>query len=248
MAVARLGSAEEVEGVRLGGVMLEAVGTASAIEGLALEVAVWLADGAGDGGGDGGEEVVCSLCFCQADDAFELVACGHVFCRECIAGQFYGAHLQMEAPPLPLTCTAAGCGVEVAWGDVEALASPEALAFLRRCAVVSFVLASNGELRMCPLPGCGQVLSVRVGAGAGGAGVGECDQCLRTYCMVCSDREGAPVDGHAGETCADVVSGGSTDVRQHVDYVLDRILTLHCPKCGMAFLDYEGCTPRTLDP
>ncbi|KAJ1482313.1 hypothetical protein T484DRAFT_1952316 [Baffinella frigidus] len=59
--------------------------------------------------------------------------------------------------------------------------------------------------------------------------------------MVCSDREGAPVDGHAGETCADVVSGGSTDVRQHVDYVLDRILTLHCPKCGMAFLDYEGC-------
>ncbi|KAJ1483261.1 hypothetical protein T484DRAFT_2598696 [Baffinella frigidus] len=244
-ALARLGAGEEVEGVRLSGVMLEAVGTQRALEGITRGLEGWLedVDGGAGGGGDGDEET-CPLCFCPADDAYELVACGHVFCRECLEGQFQGAHLQVEAPALPLTCVAEGCGAAVAWGDVVALASPAALSFMKRCAVAAHVLASAGSLRVCPQPGCNQVLSVAQG-GAAGAAAGECDQCLRAYCMVCSDREGKPVDKHAGETCQDVVSGGSTDVRHHVDHVLERILTLHCPKCAMAFLDYTGCFALT---
>ena len=57
----------------------------------------WLEDEGGGGGGGEGEETVCPLCFCEVDDAYELVACGHVFCRECLEGQFQGAHLQVSA-------------------------------------------------------------------------------------------------------------------------------------------------------
>ena len=65
---------------------------------------------------------------------------------------------------------------------------------------------SGGALRVCPQPGCNQILSVTqilsvpqpLAAWEGAGGEGECDQCLRTYCLVCSDREGRPVEAHAG--------------------------------------------------
>ena len=45
-----------------------------------------------------------------------------------------------------------------------------------------------------------QVLSVphAPGGGEASAGGAACDQCMRSYCMECSDREAKPVDAHPG--------------------------------------------------
>ena len=72
--------------------------------------------------------------------------------------------------------------------------------------MAQYVRGSGGALRVCPQPGCNQILSVTqilsvpqpLAAWEGAGGEGECDQCLRTFCLVCSDREGRPVEAHAG--------------------------------------------------
>lgn len=68
-----------------------------------------------------------------------------------------------------------------------------------------------------------------------------CDECRTTYCLPCSKKLNKPVEMHEDDSCEDIQNGTASLVIVHVKKIREKILNLCCPKCGTAFLDFDGC-------
>lgn len=142
---------------------------------------------------------------------------------------------------------ATGCG-PVAVADLIELAPFSALTAIKDAALQSYIAAHPHTVRYCPVPGCNHLLSLATVQRAtseaaekaqGGAAVIACEMCARSFCLACCERDSAVVDAHEGCTCADAKLGDPLAV--HVRRVSETVLTMHCPSCSAAVLDWSGC-------
>lgn len=193
----------------------------------------------------GAEEDLCSVCMCEVDQPHYYRACDHGGCTSCLAYQFS----RLAEITVPAVCFSTDCGrCPIAWSDIKAVAAPEAVDVIKSAAVSKFVRENSAVVRCCPSPVCGQLLDVSVSVSPVtakdqeelGGTVASCDQCKVEYCLFCSERDNKPRKAHQGDSCADNIEDG--DVwRVHFQHIADNILTLHCPTCSAAFLDFDGC-------
>jgi len=178
----------------------------------------------------------CFLCQDDFDDeVMQLRQCGHQFCRDCIRGYF--SDPKEESVPLrcPMQSEEGPCCRELAWEDVAA-ACPK-LSVVQQCALRQFLRTSEDAVE-CPRSTCDQVLRKT-------GGEAHCELCQETYCLHCSASTDRPVVAHMGVTCAEAQAAGTDHVQTHRLHIVERILTLRCPKCCVAFVDYDACAAVT---
>jgi len=178
------------------------------------------------------EGSTCFLCQDQFDpEVTQLRSCGHRFCADCIRGYFSDP----SEASLPLRCPMVDgekrCQDVLVWADV--LAVCEKLHLVKRFALRRY-LRECEDAECCPAPGCNHVLKKFPAQQF-------CEMCRATYCMHCSRQLDRAVSAHGDLPCAIAQTGGVDEVHAHRKYIIDNILTLRCPRCFLAFLDYEGC-------
>ena len=194
---------------------------------------------------------ICNLCTCEIDNPFYYRACGHGACLECAVNQLGQIDVSSNVS-LPVVCFAnesMDCGVKLALTDIVAITSDNAYSKIKEAAVMQYVRQHGHKVRLCPSPGCDQLLDlsvvntptdsddeIRLGGTAA-----FCDQCCASYCLFCSDRDHKAVKTHAGCGCADSLPGGRDEVLVHFRHIAETILTLRCPYCAVAFFDWDGC-------
>ena len=197
-------------------------------------------------------EGTCSLCMCDFDpDTYQFQVCRHRFCTACLRNCFSdpdGAHFPIRCP---FASEANTCNQLVVWKDIVGMVSPEVLSRIRRIAVDAYIRQNPQDAVYCPHPACNHVLHpVTVSQGAesqcGGRKTAFCEVCNTNYCLACSDNAKIPVPLHPGQTCAEASRAGNPDIKKHRD-AISQILTLKCPRCNRAFLDYNGCAALTCD-
>lgn len=136
----------------------------------------------------------------------------------------------------------------MAVADLIELAPFSALAAIKDAALQAYIAAHPHAVRYCPVPGCNHLLSLAslqrasteaAEAAQGGAAVIACEMCARSFCIACCERDSAVVDAHEGCTCADAKLADPLAV--HVRRVSETVLTMHCPSCNAAVLDWDGC-------
>lgn len=137
------------------------------------------------------DQPMCPVCFCDIEDPVILQACGHTACRECLTGQV-GAD-----QAVPLRCAAEGCGREWVWRDVESLADRATLEKLMLGAFRGYLCSNQGTFGPCFGTDCDQIRR------RDGSATFECDQCMVSYCVPCSEQLGQAVPIHEPTSCVD---------------------------------------------
>lgn len=95
----------------------------------------------------------CGLCGMPPDDTFIMLSvCGHLFCSDCIEPM-----IKMQPPPFPIKCPS--CEEFVALHDIRKLAPTKSLEKVLEMAVRQFQEDHSHDIRLCPNPGCSQLLS-----------------------------------------------------------------------------------------
>ncbi|EQC26032.1 hypothetical protein SDRG_16098 [Saprolegnia diclina VS20] len=181
----------------------------------------------------------CPLCLCEVDaTTTQLTLCGHTFCTNCILPMFGS-----QDTKLPLRCPRDGCNAALSVEDSLKLVPPSQLEGLAEKAVELYRVQHQDAFSLCPQPGCNQVFrTAEYKKGMHGGDRAVCDNCQKTYCITCSDKLAMPVDEHPTVTCQLSQLSANRTVQGHVRRICDEILTLACPKCKSAFLDFTGCT------
>mmetsp|Transcript_21853 Transcript_21853/g.31829 ORF Transcript_21853/g.31829 Transcript_21853/m.31829 type:complete len:314 (+) Transcript_21853:1354-2295(+) len=203
--------------------------------------------------GDEHNDELCSICYCEPDQPYYYRACGHGGCTSCLVYQFALIEQKLEVT-IPMRCFSLDCNKQlIALSDLSALAPPEAMTALKEAAISKYVREHKRSVRYCPHADCNQILNLEgitiptseTEEIALGGTVAACDQCNREYCLNCCDRDKKCVGAHKGDTCADMLDGNADKCRQYLHHITENILTLGCPSCGAAFLDFSGCCAVT---
>ena len=192
------------------------------------------------------EEELCSVCMCEVEQpAYYYRACGHGGCTTCLTYQFS----RLAEITVPATCFSTDCGrCAISWPDIKAVVPSEAVDVITSAAVSKYIRENSQTFRFCPSAGCDQIIDLsQVVTPASeneeeelGGAVSYCDQCRAEYCLQCSDRDHKPRESHQGDACADTIEEANV-WRPHFQHIADTMLTLHCPSCQAAFLDFNGC-------
>jgi hypothetical protein len=192
---------------------------------------------------------ICPVCCCTAGDDVEAgdkalatvdLACSHTYCRSCFH------HLLAQATDgdsscgskFPITCYADKCGQPISILDLKTNASASQFVTLLRASLDSYAVERIGTFSSCPTPSCRNLHPAFTNASIESLGVSTrvlyCGSCRASVCMACETED------HEGLTC--------TQYRQEIappnvilNKIHDEILTLKCPRCKKAFLDFEGC-------
>lgn len=94
----------------------------------------------------------CGLCGMPPDSTFIMLSvCGHLFCSDCIEPM-----VKIQPPPFPIKCPI--CDEYVALYDIRKLAPTKSLEKVLELAVLAFQRSHNRDIRVCPNPGCQQLL------------------------------------------------------------------------------------------
>jgi HrpA-like RNA helicase len=192
------------------------------------------------------DEELCSVCMCEVEQpSYYYRACDHGGCTSCVQYQFS----RLAEITVPVTCFSAECNRSpISWPDIKAVVPPDAVDVIKSASVYKYIREHGRQYRCCPSPGCEQIVdlsavvtpgSAMEEEGLGGA-VTYCDQCKVEYCLHCSDRDNKPRESHKGDACADTLEDANA-WRPLFQHVTDNILTLRCPSCQAAFLDFNGC-------
>ncbi|KDO18604.1 hypothetical protein SPRG_16070 [Saprolegnia parasitica CBS 223.65] len=181
----------------------------------------------------------CPLCLCDVDaTTTQLTLCGHTFCTDCILPMFGS-----QDTKLPLRCPRDGCEAALSVEDCVKLVPPSQLEGLAEKAVELYRVQHEDAFSLCPQPGCNQVFRIaEYKKGKQGEYLAVCDNCEKTYCITCSDKLATPADEHPPVTCQLYQLSANQTVTGHARRICNEILTLACPKCKAAFLDFSGCT------
>jgi hypothetical protein len=180
----------------------------------------------------------CPVCFCVAGeddggDVVRLSSCSHEYCRPCfeswiVATPSHGGG--SHSKKFPIRCLAEGCAAPLRLKeDLRAALRPEDFAALLRASLDDHVNSNLGTaFRFCLTAGCGGVHAL------GLERVAACSACATSICTTCN------VEKHAGLSCeAHLAAKAPPDRLRH--RIVEEILTLRCPRCAQAFVDFEGC-------
>ncbi|KAI5077555.1 hypothetical protein GOP47_0007379 [Adiantum capillus-veneris] len=170
----------------------------------------------------------CSICFCEVEDKYSLVGCGHGFCRACVREQILSAIRHREG--FPLTCAYPGCSQKLLLLDLEALLTADQQDELQKASICAFVASNKGKYKFCITPDCPSVYRVM-----DKSKLFTCGACAVRLCMSCN-RE-----FHLGLSCQEYeVFKQDPDLslkswrrgKQHVKC---------CPSCGSTIEKVDGC-------
>jgi hypothetical protein len=187
----------------------------------------------GDINTQGHDSKMCPICFCSPGDGSASensvihLSCGHSYCRECLESWLSGTN----TCDFPLMCLADGCTAAVEMNDLFQCLHGDFLNRLLRSAVDDHVRKSD-SLHFCTLPTCPGIYSTATQEGSN-AIEAECSTCSICVCISCKVN-------HSGQTCSEYKLAvlPPDRIRMHI---IDEILTLRCPRCHQAFLDFDGC-------
>jgi hypothetical protein len=167
----------------------------------------------------GGE---CPVCYCPPDEgsSLRLSSCGHSYCKDCFESWIGQGHF-------PLNCLTADCATPVSMTELSTVLGDGFLPLLR-LALDEHVNTHSESLRFCITPDCPQVYALD------GERMVYCSTCAVSICTCCG------VEDHLGLTCAEYAKSKAPadKIRNHI---LEEILTMKCPRCSKAFLDFDGC-------
>lgn len=162
----------------------------------------------------------CPICFCAPELPVRLQQCGHTYCQSCF-------HSWLGQGCFPIACMAAACGQPVPMAELQARLGDGLLPLLRQ-ALYAYVAEHSETWRHCITPDCPQVYATD------GQRRCFCTSCGVWICTRCH------VDDHEGLTCVEFAKSKApaNALRNHI---IEEILTLKCPRCAQAFVDFEGC-------
>jgi hypothetical protein len=178
---------------------------------------------------DLGSASLCPVCFCSPGDEDNNLTkavkldCGHVYCNDCFASWLCVNNTR----DFPLLCLKKDCSVPVSLTDLQRLDSATFLGILRN-ALDTHVRKNPLTLQFCLKPTCPGLFEVT-------------PDCRVSYCSTCNvDICTACQASHGSRSCADYrLATAPPDLFRMK--VVDEILTLRCPRCSQAFLDFSGC-------
>lgn len=170
----------------------------------------------------------CAICFCDIEDKYSLVGCGHDFCRACLGDQIMSAVRHKEG--FPLTCAHEACSQRLLIADFEALLTVDQQDELQKASLSAFVALSRGTYKFCTTPDCPGVYRV-----SEQGKLFACGACSVRLCTSCH------VEFHLGLTCD-----------QYKEFKQDPDLSLKawrkgkqhvkcCPSCGSTIEKLDGC-------
>jgi hypothetical protein len=190
---------------------------------------------------------ICPVCCCTAGDDVEAgdlatvhLACSHTYCRSCFH------HLLAQATDgdsscgskFPITCYADKCGQPISILDLKRNASASQFVTLLRASLDCYAIARIASFSSCPTPSCRNIHPAFTNASVESSGestrVLYCGSCRTSVCMACETED------HEGLTCSQYRQE-SAPPNVILNRIHDEILTLKCPSCKKAFLDFEGC-------
>ncbi|XP_022943236.1 ATP-dependent RNA helicase DEAH12, chloroplastic-like [Cucurbita moschata] len=173
----------------------------------------------------------CSICLCDIeDDRFELEACGHHFCRQCLVEQFESAIKNHGS--FPVCCAKQTCQSPILLTDMRYLLSNEKLEELFRASLGAFV-AGDSAYRFCPSPDCPSVYRVASPDTCGEPFM--CGACFSETCTRCH------LEYHPFLSCEQY-----RVFKEDPDSSLDewrkgKENVKNCPACGYTIEKIEGC-------
>lgn len=171
----------------------------------------------------------CSVCFCDLEDPVTLSLCGHRFDTECLL-----MNINQPDLPLPIVCPRDGCRKPLALRDIMVICakSPEVLTSIKEKALDNFLMQHGAtcSARRCPANDCADILFDD-----------HCSSCAKSYCWTCTADLGKPCEKHQGSTCAEWRAGLTPANMDHKRYIEEHLMTLHCPRCSQAFVDFSAC-------
>lgn len=181
-----------------------------------------------------GDEELCPVCFCSPEEDAIALACEHSYCRDCFLAV---CGVGRQTCDFPIQCLAEGCSQAVSLEELDNfLPRPEYLSLLRS-AVDNHVTSNISKYQFCLSAGCSGIYTLPL-QGDPSSRTATCCTCQMILCTSCKVQE------HEGLTCQQykIAKLPPTQLRNHI---VEEILTLRCPRCSCAFLDFDGCFALT---
>jgi Zinc finger C-x8-C-x5-C-x3-H type (and similar)/Zinc finger, C3HC4 type (RING finger) len=198
----------------------------------------------------------CPICFCPPEpDSTVILSCKHAYCRDC-----FDIWLNANGGlcDFPLVCLDDKCKSPLLIDDLKKYISTDNLLSLVRQAVDDHVRKNHTLYQFCPSPTCPGIMAV-----AGDLDKDDVtessDACLDASKSVKSNTKTMAQDNHrvSCSTCSMILcikcnvsheplscsdyQLSSRPPNQRRMQVIDEILTLRCPRCRAAFIDFDGC-------
>ena len=169
------------------------------------------------------DESLCLVCFCDPDNPITL-SCGDVYCKDCFHSWLGGSSVR----DYPLTCLTDGCGEKVSLWDLQKFLPVTTFIDTLRFAIDDHVRRKPGVFQFCLSPTCPGIYGHQ-----DGVRISTCSTCMTEICTECNVS-------HGSSSCEDyrLASLPPNALRMKI---VDDILTLRCPRCLQAFLDFSGC-------
>jgi hypothetical protein len=172
-------------------------------------------------------EGCCPVCFCPpGEDSIACVclSCKHEYCRDCFQNWLTGSNLCT----FPITCLSEGCTSHITMDELELNLESSDTEKLLRCALDDHIRRNVANLQFCPIPTCPGIY--KIDSDTRGS---SCSTCALVICSECKAS-------HNPMSCRDYAILALPVDRVRLK-IIDEILTLCCPRCHQAFLDFEGC-------
>jgi hypothetical protein len=175
-------------------------------------------------------DILCPVCFyppgdddASCDSVINL-SCDHGYCRECFDAWLGGGNIR----EFPLVCLSDGCSAPVSLHDLNQNLDSATFLDLLRFSLDDHVRKNPSELQFCVSPTCPGIYEI-----AKDSLQASCSSCSLVICVKCKVS-------HGGLSCKDyrLASQPPDLLRMRI---VDEILTLRCPRCSQAFLDFDGC-------
>lgn len=183
----------------------------------------------------------CGLCFCEVESQFMITSvCNHAYCMSCIQRMFRGEGGTINT--FPIVCPT--CSEKLPVCDISKAVPSTAIPTLIQTALSTFKLSGTGSAYdFCPKVGCNQLFRK--------TDTNQlfyyCDNCSTSFCLACTKQYGKNMEAHEGLSCLEFQKSLTEDeeVPKYSIWIREEILTLQCPRCKQAFIDYSGCAALT---
>jgi hypothetical protein len=179
-------------------------------------------------------DTYCPICFCPPDEEtmstvsdlhrFVRLSCKHVYCTDCFRCWLTG----FNACDFPLKCVSDSCNTLVSLDDIGKFLNGEILASFLRAAVDDYVRKNVMRYKFCLVPTCPGIHEIK-----NSARQSACSTCSQEVCTNCNAS-------HGKMTCQQYKLSTLPPDQLRMQ-IVDDILTLRCPRCKQAFLDFDGC-------
>ncbi len=179
-------------------------------------------------------DTYCPICFCPPDEEtmptfsdlyrFVKLSCKHVFCADCFRSWLTG----FNTCEFPLKCVSDSCYTLVSSDDIGKFLNFEILASFLRAAVDDYVRRNVMRYKFCLVPTCPGIYEIK-------------NSVRQSACSTCSQEVCTNCDANHGTMTCQQYKLSTLPPDQLRMQIVDDILTLRCPRCKQAFLDFDGC-------